>query len=153
MQLAALLVLGVVTVARFPVWALVDEAAHYEYVQWFAEDGRLPMLDEDHVHPEVLAIDDGTYPAPAKVAAAERGLFGRSYGGVTDVAARRCVMPQDPYACFSPGADVSQVARSDAGRHRLDRGARPRAGAALALALWRAHSRSCRTAGSWPSAR
>jgi Dolichyl-phosphate-mannose-protein mannosyltransferase len=80
-QLAALLVLGVATVARFPVWALVDEAAHYDYVQWIAEDGRLPVLDEDRVHPQVLAIDEGRYPEPPRVDAEERGLFGRSYEG------------------------------------------------------------------------
>jgi 4-amino-4-deoxy-L-arabinose transferase-like glycosyltransferase len=80
-QLAALLVVAVATVARFPVWALVDEAAHYDYVQWIAEDGRLPVLDEDPVHPEVLAIDEGVYPGPPRVPAAERGLFGRSYEG------------------------------------------------------------------------
>ncbi len=80
-QLAALLVVGVATAARFPVWALVDEAAHFDYVQWIAEDGRLPVLDEDPVHTEVLAIDEGTYPGPARRPAAERGLFGRSYEG------------------------------------------------------------------------
>jgi 4-amino-4-deoxy-L-arabinose transferase-like glycosyltransferase len=80
-QLAALLALGVVTVARFPVWALVDEGAHYDYVQWISEDGRLPVLDEDRVHPEVLAIDEGVYPGPPRLDADERGLFGRSYEG------------------------------------------------------------------------
>jgi hypothetical protein len=39
------------------------------------------VLDEDPVHPEVLAIDEGTYPAPPRVGAGERGLFGRSYEG------------------------------------------------------------------------
>lgn len=80
-QLAALLVAAVATVARFPVWALVDEAAHYDYVQSIAEDGRIPVLDEDAVHDEVLAIDEGVYPGPPRVPAAERGLFGRSYEG------------------------------------------------------------------------
>jgi hypothetical protein len=80
-QLAALLVVAVATVARFPVWALVDEAAHFDYVQWIAEDRRLPVLDEDPVHPEVLAIDEGVYPDPPRVPAEERGLFGRSYEG------------------------------------------------------------------------
>jgi 4-amino-4-deoxy-L-arabinose transferase-like glycosyltransferase len=80
-QLAALLVVAVATVARFPVWALVDEAAHFDYVQWIAEDGRLPVLDEDPVHTEVLAIDEGVYPDPPRVPAEERGLFGRSYEG------------------------------------------------------------------------
>jgi Dolichyl-phosphate-mannose-protein mannosyltransferase len=80
-QLAALLVVAVATVARFPVWALVDEAAHFDYVQWIAEDGRLPVLDEDPVHAQVLAIDEGVYPGPPRVPADERGLFGRSYEG------------------------------------------------------------------------
>jgi Dolichyl-phosphate-mannose-protein mannosyltransferase len=80
-QLAALLVVAIATVARFPVWALVDEAAHFDYVQWIAEDGRLPVLDEDPVHAEVLAIDEGVYPGPPRMPAEERGLFGRSYEG------------------------------------------------------------------------
>jgi 4-amino-4-deoxy-L-arabinose transferase-like glycosyltransferase len=80
-QLAALLVASVATVARFPVWALVDEAAHYDYVQSVAEDGRVPVLDEDRVHEEVLAIDEGVYPGAPRVPARERGLFGRSYEG------------------------------------------------------------------------
>ena len=80
-QLAALLFAALATAARFPVWALVDEAAHYDYVQSVAEDGRFPVLDEDSVHDEVLAIDEGTYPDPARVPAEERGLFGRSYEG------------------------------------------------------------------------
>lgn len=80
-QLAALLLAAVATAARFPVWALVDEAAHYDYVQSIAEDGRLPVLDEDRVHAEVLAIDEDVYPGPPSVPASERGLFGRSYEG------------------------------------------------------------------------
>ena len=80
-QLGALLLAAVATVARFPVWALVDEAAHYDYVQSIAEDGRLPVLDEDRVHAEVLAIDEGVYPGPPSAPASERGLFGRSYEG------------------------------------------------------------------------
>jgi 4-amino-4-deoxy-L-arabinose transferase-like glycosyltransferase len=80
-QLAALLFAAVATAARFPVWALVDEAAHYDYVQSIAEDGRIPVLDEDHVHDEVLEIDEGTYPYRARMPAEERGLFGRSYEG------------------------------------------------------------------------
>lgn len=80
-QLAALLVAALVTAADFPVWALVDEGAHYDYVQSIAEDGRIPVLDEDPVHPEVLAIDEGVYPAPPRTPADERGLFGRSYEG------------------------------------------------------------------------
>ncbi len=80
-QLAALAIAALATVARFPVWALVDEAAHFDYVQSIVEDGRIPVLDEDHVHDEVLEIDEGTYPGAPRVPAEERGLFGRSYEG------------------------------------------------------------------------
>jgi hypothetical protein len=80
-QLAALFVAALATVTSFPVWALVDEAAHFDYVQSIAEDQRLPVLDEDFVHDEVLSIDEGVYPDPPRVPAAKRGLFGRSYEG------------------------------------------------------------------------
>ena len=38
LQLAALVVLGGVTVVRLHVWAPVDERPHYDYVQTVAED-------------------------------------------------------------------------------------------------------------------
>lgn len=79
LQIAAIAVLGTVTVARLPAWGLVDEAPHYDYVQTIAEDGRLPRIDRDLLHDEVLAIDDGTYPGRPERAARERGLPGRSY--------------------------------------------------------------------------
>jgi len=78
-QLAALAALALVTVWRFPVFALVDEAAHYDYVQTVAEDGRLPDLRTELVSPATAALDEGTYPAPARSDPAERGLAGRSY--------------------------------------------------------------------------
>ena len=78
LQLAALLVLGGVTVARFHVWAPVDERAHYDYVQTVAEQQRLPLLT-DLVSPEVQAITDRTWPRPSPVDPATRGLAGRSY--------------------------------------------------------------------------
>jgi Dolichyl-phosphate-mannose-protein mannosyltransferase len=78
-QVAAILLLGAVTVVRLPAWALVDEAPHYDYVQTVAEDGRLPVLGRDLLHEEVLAIDDLTYPGPPRRSARERGLAGRSY--------------------------------------------------------------------------
>ena len=79
LQIAAIVVLGVATVVRLPVWGLVDEAPHYDYVQTLAEDARLPRLDRDLLHDEVLALDDRTYPGPPAREATERGLAGRSY--------------------------------------------------------------------------
>lgn len=79
LQLAALVALSGVTVWRFPVWALVDERAHYDYVQTVAEDGRLPDLRSDLISAEAEAIDEGVYPSPPREDPAGRGLAGRSY--------------------------------------------------------------------------
>jgi len=78
LQVLAVAVLGGATVARFHVWADVDERPHYDYVQAVAEDGRLPQLT-DLVSPEVQAITDRTWPEPSPVDPASRGLAGRSY--------------------------------------------------------------------------
>ena len=78
-QLVALAALGAITVWSFPVWALVDERAHYDYVQTVAEEGRLPDLRTELISDEAAAIDDGTYPAPPRTDPATRGLAGRSY--------------------------------------------------------------------------
>ncbi len=77
---AAIAILGAISVMRFPVWA-IDEAAHYSYVQYIAEDHRLPVLRQDYVSPEVMAILQKTYPAPAHDNARAIGLFGLSYEG------------------------------------------------------------------------
>jgi len=78
LQVAAILVLGAVTVARFSVWALVDERAHYAVVQVIAEDGRLPRIGE-LVSPEVQAITDDTFPRPSPNDPRTYGLAGRVY--------------------------------------------------------------------------
>lgn len=77
-QVAAILVLGAVTVARFPIWAEVDERAHYAVIQALAEDGRLAGID-DVVSPEVQAITDRTFPARSPRDPAAVGLAGRAY--------------------------------------------------------------------------
>lgn len=77
-QVVAVGVLAAITVARYPVWTLVDEAQHFDYIQAIAEDGRLPVIT-DLVSPQVEAIDENVYPAPARKDRARRGLAGRSY--------------------------------------------------------------------------
>ena len=71
-------VLAGITVARYPVWTLVDEGAHFDYIQKIAEDGHLPVIT-DLVSPQVEAIDENVYPAPPKRDRAKIGLVGRSY--------------------------------------------------------------------------
>jgi len=77
-QLVALLACGGVTVARFHVWAEVDERAHYAYVQEVAENGRLPRIG-DVVSWQVQAITDNTWPRRSDRDPAQAGLAGRNY--------------------------------------------------------------------------
>ena len=72
-QLLILAVAGLTTVVRFPVWALVDELPHFDYVLTVGQDGRLPVLEEDLVSPGALALG-GQAGNPAQL-----GLAGQSY--------------------------------------------------------------------------
>jgi hypothetical protein len=81
LQLAAIAVLAVATVARFHVWAEIDERAHYVNVQSLAEDGRYPRPG-DLVSGEVQAITDGTFPRPSPNDPRNQGLAGRAYEAV-----------------------------------------------------------------------
>jgi hypothetical protein len=81
LQLAAIAVLSAATVARFHVWAEVDERAHYANVQSLAEDGRYPR-PEDLVSPDVQAITDDTFPRPSPNDPRNQGLAGRAYEAV-----------------------------------------------------------------------
>ncbi len=69
---------GVAVVVRFPIWAAVDERAHYAYVQSVAEDQRLPVI-YDPVSPEVQAITDRTWPKRSPIAPRSVGLTGHNY--------------------------------------------------------------------------
>ena len=78
LQLAALLVLTAVTVAKFRVWADIDERPHYDYVQKLVEEQRIPR-PTDLVSPEVQAITDRTWPRPSPTDPATLGRNGRSF--------------------------------------------------------------------------
>jgi 4-amino-4-deoxy-L-arabinose transferase-like glycosyltransferase len=78
LQLVALVVLAGATVQRFHIWAVVDEAAHYDYVMTVADDRRLPVIT-DFNHPEVRAIADLTYPKPSPRDPATLNLESHSY--------------------------------------------------------------------------
>jgi 4-amino-4-deoxy-L-arabinose transferase-like glycosyltransferase len=81
LQVVALVVLGAVTVARFHVFAEIDERQHYDVVQKFAEDQRLPR-PTDLVSRQTQAIDEGTWPRPSPRDRARIGLGGRSYEAI-----------------------------------------------------------------------
>jgi hypothetical protein len=73
--LAGLLLCGGATVARFHVWAQVDERHHYAYVQEVAEHGRLPRI-VDALPWEAWAINTAH---PTRSGLAQAGAVGQSY--------------------------------------------------------------------------
>lgn len=73
-QLVILAVAGIVVAMRFPVWALVDELAHFDFVVTVGQDGRLPVLEEDLVSERALVLGGGPAGDPAQL-----GLRGQSY--------------------------------------------------------------------------
>jgi 4-amino-4-deoxy-L-arabinose transferase-like glycosyltransferase len=81
LQIAAILVLGAVTVSRFHVFAEVDERAHLAYVQEVAEHERIPWVGRDYVSWQELAIEQGTYPRRSQLDPRLLGLRGSSYEG------------------------------------------------------------------------
>lgn len=81
LQIAAIVVLGAVTVLRFHIFAEVDERAHLAYVREVAEHGRIPWVGRDHVSWQELAIEAGTYPRASGLDPRLIGLRGSSYEG------------------------------------------------------------------------
>jgi hypothetical protein len=81
LQIAAIFVLGAVTVGRFHIFAEVDERAHLAYVQEVAEHGRIPWVGHDYVSWQELAIEQSTYPHPSGLIPRLLGLRGSSYEG------------------------------------------------------------------------
>jgi hypothetical protein len=77
----AIFVVGAVTVARFHVFAEIDERAHLAYVQEFAESARIPWVGRDYVSWQELAIEQHTYPRPSGLIPRLLGVCGSSYEG------------------------------------------------------------------------
>jgi 4-amino-4-deoxy-L-arabinose transferase-like glycosyltransferase len=80
-QLLLIVMMGASTVDRFRIWADIDEAQHYSYVQYLAEQGRPPVVGSDHVSRVVIAIGSGTYPSLNNADPRAYGAFGQSYEG------------------------------------------------------------------------
>jgi 4-amino-4-deoxy-L-arabinose transferase-like glycosyltransferase len=78
-QLAAIAVVGSVTVARFHIFAAVDELAHISFVQQVAEHGSLPWLGRSYVSWQMEAIEQDVYPRHSGVDPRRIGLAGYSY--------------------------------------------------------------------------
>lgn len=74
-----MLVLCLGSAVRAPVFANGDEGYHLSYAVHLAEGRGLPVVGRTPVHPEVLALQDGVYPAPSVSQAADLGFRGESY--------------------------------------------------------------------------
>ena len=79
LQLAAITVVGGVTVVRFHIFAAVDELAHISFVQQVAEHGSLPWLGRSYVSWQMEAIEQDVYPRRSSVNPRQIGLAGLSY--------------------------------------------------------------------------
>jgi hypothetical protein len=64
---------------RSPIWDVLDEGAHYSYVQQIAEHGTLPVLDKTLTSEQVLALAEHVYPRTTKTDPRRIGLGGFSY--------------------------------------------------------------------------
>jgi len=78
-QVVTIVVFGSITAARYPLWSVVDEGAHYDNVLWIAEHGSLPVLGQTPASEQQLAIRQGLYPRPTTIVAAKAQLTGLSY--------------------------------------------------------------------------
>lgn len=79
LQIAAIVVLGVVTIFRFHIFAEVDERAHLAYVQEVAEHQRIPWLGRDYVPWQELALEAHVYPRHSALNPRLLGVRGSSY--------------------------------------------------------------------------
>src|SRR6202790_4198348 len=81
LQLAAITVVGGVTVFRFHIFAAVDELAHVSFVQEVAAHGSLPWEGGSDVAWQMEAIERDVYPRHSTVNPRLIGLAGYSYEG------------------------------------------------------------------------
>ena len=78
-QITAVMVFGVLTIQRDPLWSPVDEGAHYDNVIYVAAHGSYPILGKTLVAEQVLAIGQGVYPRHTTINPRTFGLGGLAY--------------------------------------------------------------------------
>jgi len=78
-QLVVIVTAGIVVALEFHFPTVIDEEAHFSYVQQIAEHGSLPVLGKTETSPEGLALAQGIYPKPTTINPKTYGLGGLSY--------------------------------------------------------------------------
>ena len=75
-QFAAIVIFGVLTIQRFPLWSPVDEGAHFDNVIYVAAHGSYPVLGKTPASDQELAIGQGIYPRHTTINPRTDGLGG-----------------------------------------------------------------------------
>jgi len=78
-QVLLIVVVGTTTVLRFHYFSVIDEEAHYSYVQQIAEHGSLPVLGKTETSLQALAIAQGIYPRHTTIDPKTDGIGGQNY--------------------------------------------------------------------------
>ncbi len=78
-QLAVIIVVAMTVTFRFHFLTLIDEEAHFAYIQQIAQHGSLPVLGKTENSQEGLAMSQGVYPRPTTIDPKKDGLGGYSY--------------------------------------------------------------------------
>jgi 4-amino-4-deoxy-L-arabinose transferase-like glycosyltransferase len=78
-EIVAIAVFGSITIARYPLWSVIDEGAHYDNVISIAAHGSYPVLGKTLASPQELAIGQGRYPRPTTINPKTDGVSGLAY--------------------------------------------------------------------------
>lgn len=79
LQVVALVLFAVITISRYPLWAVVDEGAHFDNIAFIAQHGSYPVLGKALATEQELAIGQGVYPKHTSINPRTDGLAGLSY--------------------------------------------------------------------------
>ena len=79
LQVLAVIIFGVITIQRYPLWSPVDEGAHFDNVLYVAAHGSYPVLGKTLATDQELAIGQGRYPKHSTINPRTFGLGGLSY--------------------------------------------------------------------------
>ena len=78
-EIVAIAVFGSFTIARYPLWSVIDEGAHFDNIVYIAAHGSYPVLGKALASPQELAIGQRRYPRRTTINPKTDGVAGLSY--------------------------------------------------------------------------
>jgi hypothetical protein len=79
LQIVTIGTIGTVTAIQFHVLSVVDEEAHFSYIQQIAQHGSLPVLGKTETSLQGLALEQGIYPRHTTINLKTYGFGSLSY--------------------------------------------------------------------------